>query len=84
VKRVEEFDVGLTRLGYLKSQRLEAEVREVEAQEQAKRSAWLAANAKEFDYGPYEQLVSNLKDGELPEIPYAATNAIVINLFCID
>ena len=28
--------------------------------------------------------MSNLKENELPQIPYEAFNAIVINLFCID
>jgi len=45
---------------------------------------WLAANAREFDYGKFGDIVNNLKQGELPEVPYNSANAIVINLFCID
>ena len=43
-----------------------------------------ASIARDFDYGKYVQLVRNLKMEELPQVPYESTNAIVINLFCID
>ncbi len=43
-----------------------------------------SANARTFNFGKYVNLVSNLKLNELPQIPYDAFNAIVINLFCID
>ena len=43
-----------------------------------------ASIARDFNYGSYAELVKHLKEGELPEIPYDSSNAIVINLFCID
>lgn len=45
---------------------------------------WQTVNARDFDYGKYGEIVSTLKLGELPEVPYNSANAIVINLFCID
>lgn len=63
IKRVELFDINLARLGYVKSQRLDAEIKDLEIREQAEKTQWLQANAREFNYGKYEQLVSNIKDG---------------------
>lgn len=47
----------------MKSQRLDAEIKDLEVKEQAEKAQWLQANAREFNYGKYEQLVSNIKDG---------------------
>ena len=34
--------------------------------------------------GKYESLLTDIKVGEIPKVPFEAYNAIVINLFCID
>lgn len=74
----------MARLGYLKSQKLDAEVKEIEEKEEKELSKKISADARSFDFGRYENLVANLRLNEFPQIPYEAFNAIVINLFCID
>ena len=63
---------------------MQNQVKELEEQEVKQRSKFEESIARDFDYGSYEDLVQNLKDGELPEIPYENSNGIVINLFCMD
>ena len=84
IKTIESFDVQLLRLGFIKSQKLEIEAREVEQQETEEKEKWLAANTRGYDFCGYDHLISHLSEDELPEIPVDAANAIVINLFCID
>lgn len=83
--RIRMFDVELAKLGYLKnSPTLDSEVRQVKEEEETAEEKEQIANHRSFSFGQYAELVKDLNKGELPQIPYEANNAIVVNLFCID
>lgn len=84
LKMMKEFDVALAKMGYLKSQRLQAEAQEQLEKEQQKTDEVMAQRAIRPNYGRFEGLVENLEAQTLPEVPYDSQNAIVINLFCVD
>lgn len=84
-EKIKMFDVELAKLGYLKnSPALDAEMRQSKEEEEAAAAKEEQQNKRTFNFGQYADLVKNLGFGELPQIPYEANNAIVINLFCID
>lgn len=71
-------------MGYLKSQKLDVEIKEIEEREEKENAKVASANARTFDFGKYAHAVSTLPLHTLPDIPSHCYNAIVINLFCID
>ena len=57
------FDIQLGKLGYVKSPKLENEIKELTEKEEYRKIEREKAEAQEFDFGDFEELVSDLKEG---------------------
>lgn len=75
----------MRRLGFIKSDRLGKEVKELQDEEAAREEKERAAKNKKKAIGKYDELVGGINDLEfIPNPPNETQNAFVINLFCVD